>query len=188
MFSASIGVSGAATATRTETIQFTYLNSDLITLGKNYPSCEKLRSGAMIDGDLKIRQFILDKALIAKYGNASLFDNRSVGFKKELGNQKPLYTWQWPVFNTFTEEITFLAAYGGNFTPSWKLATLAADTTGSLLSAERTYTNDVIITIGPVGGVPSPLVPLALDGPSQNQHNARVQGNAIATSIQSQSH
>jgi hypothetical protein len=189
-FSLGLGASGAATATRTETIQFTYLNSDLLTLANNYPSCDKLRTGAQMDGDLQIRQFIFDKALIAKSGNASLFDKTSVGFKQELaGKPKPLVSWQWPVFNTFTEEINFVAAYGGNITPSWKLATITADTAGSLVSAERTYTNDLIITVGPLGGgVPSETQPIALSTGAQNQHNARVQGNAIATSIQSQQH
>jgi hypothetical protein len=187
-FSVGFGASAAATATRTETIQFTYLNSDLLTLAHNYPSCSFFRTGTMIDGDLEIRQFIFDKAMIAKYGNASLFDQRSVGFKKLPTKKKPLHPWQWPVFNTFTEEIEFLAAYGGNVTPTWKLATITANSSSSLLAAERTYTNDLIITIGPLKGVPSETAPISLSTDAQNQHNARVQANAIATSIQSQTH
>lgn len=183
------GVSGAATATRTETIQFTYLNSDLLVLGRNYPTCDSMRTGVQIDGDLQIRQFLFDKAMIARYGNASLFDQRSASFPHIAKRDKPFAPWQWAVFNTFTEEITFVAAFGGSVTPTWKLSPVSFGTTGTLVAAERTYTNDLIITVGPLGAnVPSATTPISLDTSAQNQHNARVQANAIATSIQGQQH
>jgi hypothetical protein len=188
-FGVAAGVSGAATATRTETIQFTYLNSDLLMFGRNHPSClSDFITGAQIDGDLHIRQFLFDKAMIARYGNASLFDQRSEGFTKIATKDKPLNPWKWAVFNTFTEEITFVAAYGGSFTPTWKLFPVSGNTSGALLAAERTSTNDLVITVGPLGSLPSSTAPLSLSAEAQNQHNAHVQANAIATSIQGQQH
>jgi hypothetical protein len=180
--SLGIGASAAATATRTETIQFTYLNSDLLQFGKAFPDCAQTEvKGAQVDGDLKIRQFLYDKAMIARLGSASLYDKRSVGFKA-TNFKRPDHPFEWPVYNTFTEEITFIAAYGGNLTPSWKLARFTANTSSSLLAAERTYTNDLIITMGPVKP-PTETKAAALDSAAQNQHNARVQASAIATSI-----
>jgi hypothetical protein len=180
--STSLGASAAATATRTETIQFTYLNSDLIQFATYHPDClDALVKGAQIDGDLKIRQFVYDKAMIGRLGNASLYDKRSIGFKA-TNFKRPDLPWEWPVFNTFTEEIMFIAAYGGNVTPTWKLATFTANATGSLLALERTYTNDLVITLGPVKP-PTDKTAAALDASGQSQHNIRVQASAIATSI-----
>jgi hypothetical protein len=180
--SIAVGATAAATAARTETIQFTYLNSDLLQFAVAHPGCaQDFVKGTQVDGDLKIREFLYDKAMIARLGNASLYDRRSKGFK-ENSFKRPDRPWSWPVFNTFTEEIIFVAAYGGSFTPSWKLARLSANTSASLLAAQRTYTNDLIITLGPVKP-PTETAAAALDSAAQNQHNARVQASAIATSI-----
>jgi hypothetical protein len=180
--SVSLGATGAATASRTETIQYTYLNSDLLQFANYHPDCAAdLISGAQVDGDLKIRQFLYDKAMIAQQGNASLYDKRSMGFKANKF-KRPNRSWEWPVFNTITEEIMFIAAYGGNVTPTWKLATFTANTSGSLLAAQRTYTNDLIFTLGPVKP-PTETAAAALDSVAQNQHNAHVQAAAIASSI-----
>lgn len=73
--STTIGLGGAfsANATRSETIQFTYLNSDLIRETKPGETCEDLQGGLAIDGNLKIADFIYDKAFIADLGNAQVY-------------------------------------------------------------------------------------------------------------------
>jgi hypothetical protein len=174
-FSLSIGGTASANALRTEMIQYTFRNSDIL-LYTDPQTCMSKQPGVMIDGDLKIKEFIYDKATIAALGNASL-----VG-----GGQRP---WQRPVFNTFTEEITFVSAYGGTVTPTWKLARLTANTSSNLLAGERTNTNDLIITLGPLAS-PKPKAdrPVELVAAAMNQHNARVSAAAIAVSIQGQSH
>lgn len=180
--SLSVGGTAAATSTRTETIQFTYLNSDLLRYARVQEDCmEEATKGTQMDGDLKIRQFLYDKAMIARLGNASLYSSTSKGFKAN-SFKRPDKPWSWPVFNTFTEEISFIAAYGGNLTPTWKLAQMTANASGSFLAAERTYTNDLIITLGPVKP-PNENVAAALDSAAQAQHNARVTASALATSI-----
>ena len=191
-FGLGAGVSGAATATRAETIQFTYLNSDLLQYAADPArrDCSRHKSGLQIDGDLKIREFLFDKATLARLGNLSGFDRRSNNFANLSAADKKLQPWQWAVYNTLTEEITFVAAFGGSVTPTWKLYPISYNTTGTTTAAERTYTNDLIITVGPVapGSAPSALKPLALDLSAQAQHNARVNASAIATSIQGQQH
>lgn len=134
-FSWSVGGTASANALRTETIQYTFKNQDILN---NYSShCIDSVKGVMIDGDLKIRQFIYDKAEVAASGNPSL-----VGVGPNA--------WKQPPFNTFTEEITFVAAYGGSFTPTWKLARITANTSSNLLIGERSNTNDLVITLGPL--------------------------------------
>lgn len=191
-FGLGAGVSGAATATRTETIQFTYLNSDLLQFAADPArrDCSHYEPGLQIDGDLKIWEFLFDKATLAQFGNLSGFDRRSNNFANLSAADKKLQSWQWAVYNTFSEEITFVAAFGGSLTPTWKLYPISYNTSGTTIAAERTYTNDLIITVGPVapGSAPSGLKPLALNSAAQNQHNARVNANAIATSIQGQQH
>jgi hypothetical protein len=125
-FSLNVGGTASVNALRTETIQFTVKNEDLI----NYP-CDIKRSGILIDGDLKIKEFIYDKALVVRQGNGLW-----------RGNYIP--------YNTWTEEITFVSAYGGTATPTWHLARIAANASANLFTAQRTNTNDLIITLGPL--------------------------------------
>jgi hypothetical protein len=182
-FNLGVGGSASANATRTETIQFTIVNSKLFDLGK-YKSptasdCAPLEHGAMIDGDLKIREFIYDKAVVA------YFNNGNPAPVKNPADIAKVPTW--PIYNTFTETITFVATLSGNITPSWKLARFSDNTgAGTLLSAQRMYTNTVILTIGPLSTQPSATAPAALSQSAQNQHNAQVQGGATATAIQGQ--
>jgi len=60
-FSAGFGGSASANATRTETMQFTYRNVDLLRFAKDHQltepgACSRYQKAAMIDGDLKIRE------------------------------------------------------------------------------------------------------------------------------------
>jgi hypothetical protein len=174
-FTAVFGATGSANATRTETIQFTYPNTQLmdfarqnITPGTSDCHQSAHLNGPGIEGDLKIGDFIYDKTVVAAFGNAT--------------TREPTL----PLYNTFTEEITFVAAFGGNFTPTWKMIRWSADTSANLLSATRTKTNDLIITMGPIQTPIQRNVPVQLSSAAQSQHNARVQGSATATSSQSQ--
>jgi hypothetical protein len=169
--SVGFGATGSASASRTETIQFTYLNSDLVDHARKFPlvqsgeGCRQFQDGAMIESNLKIWQFIYDKAVVAANGNASASSNPS---------------W-WPIYNTFTEDITFTSSLGGSVTPTWKFARISADTSGTTLSATRSNTNEVIITLGPVQTKPSDTSPAQLNGGAQAQHNTRAAAGAIST-------
>ncbi len=195
----NVGATASANSLRTETIQYTFRNKDILNLPRK--ACTQTSSGVLIDGDLKIREFIHDKATIAALGNSS------------LGIGGPGAT----AFNNFTEEITFVAAYGGTATPTWKLARLSANTSSNLLIAQRTITNDLIITLGPLlcqkgeqdtapvcasdkvnpkrwVCTPNPCAGYSKDKPveltqsAMNQHNARVSASAIAASVLGQTH
>jgi len=176
-FNLGLGASGTAAATRTETIQFTYLNKELIKKGNEIlqnntlqktegKPCQEYQRGVMIQSDLKIWQFIYDKIVIATSGNATSAEHAT-----------------WPLYNTFTEDITFVATLGGSVTPTWKLAQVSANTSGSLLSATRTNNNQLTITIGPVQTKPSDKKPAQLSSAAQAQHNVRVQAGANASAL-----
>lgn len=197
-FLLSFGGAASANALRTETIQYTFRNSDIVHI-VDPGTCASKQTGVMIDGDLKIREFIYDKAMIAALGNARLSGTVSPANDGSITTPKNTMTtpkkkkvvlagWQQPVFNTFTEEITFVAAFGGSFTPTWHLARLSANTSSNLLIGERTNTNDLIITLGPLDTTQPANSPVQLVAAAMNQHNARVTAAAIAVSIQSQSH
>jgi hypothetical protein len=179
-FTLGLGANGSANATRTETIQYTYVNSDLWRQARailqsqrksvgDTISCEDEQQGIMIDGDLKIWQFIYDKAVIASLGN---------GTSSYRG---------WFPYNTFTESLTFVATLGGSITPTWKLTRISANSSGTFASATRTNTNQLTITIGPVGTRASAKGPTQLSTSAQNQHNTQVQAGAIAQQLPSQS-
>jgi hypothetical protein len=92
----SFGGTASANALRTEMIQYTFRNPEI--LKNTNPGCNDDNKGLMIDGDLKIREFIYDKAQVWAAGNASL-----------VGSGPKAY--QLNPFNTFTEEITFVASW-----------------------------------------------------------------------------
>ncbi len=173
-FSMPVGGNASANTTRTETIQFTMLNTALIQYAERkaqtYTECSDLADGVMIDGDLKIRNFINDKVMIAAFG--------------PLASYTPA---DWPIYNTFTENLTFIAILGGNLTPTWKLWNVTAANTNPLLMAQATYTNTLVVTEGPIGTFPTQYAAPALSTSAQLQHNAQVQAAAIATSLQGQS-
>ena len=126
-FSANFGGTASVNSLRTETIQYTVKNEDAIA----HSNCGNIGTGILIDGDLKIREFIFDKVQIVAAGNG-LWDKKN------------------PPYNTWTEEITFVASYGASATPTWHLARLSANTSSNLFTSQRTNTNDLVITLGPL--------------------------------------
>jgi hypothetical protein len=175
-FTLGLGASGSANTTRTETIQFTYINDDLWAFARlnaksngGHVPCDSYQKGLMVDSDLKIAQFINDKVAIGSLGNGS-----------------SAYRGWYP-FNTFTENLSFVASFGGNVTPTWKLTKFAANSSGTFLSATRTKTNQLTITIGPIGTYASEYGPTQLSSAAQAQHNTQTSAGAISTAITNQS-
>ena len=173
-FALGLGASGSANATRLETIQFTYSNKELLDeaiqdLKTNGTlSCDKLENGIMVQGDLKIGQFIYDKAVVAAIGEAS--------------SKNPTA----PPYSVLQEDITFVTAFGGSVTPTWHFATITINPTGTLLSATRTSTNDVLITLGPVAQPAKGKSQAQLSAQTQAVHNAGLTGSATASAINAQ--
>lgn len=136
-FTLGIGASGSANATRVETIQFNYSNRELLQEARKdllagITSCEGFQRGVMIESDLKIGQLIYDKAVVA--GAAGEATSKSI-------TTAP--------FSQFQFELTFTATFSGNLTSTWKFTRTTVNGSGNLLSATRTNTQYVLITLGP---------------------------------------
>jgi hypothetical protein len=162
-FTLSIGGSGSANATRTETIQLTLSDGDLYAIAKKNRNagnvdCKDWQNGVMIDSDLKIAQFIYDKAFVAS----------TLVAPNKLTSTSPLSQIQF--------EINFVASYSGNVTPTWKFTRSTFNSNGTFLSAMRTDTDDVTITIGP------------LNADTRALHNAALTGSSTGLAIQSLAH
>ena len=163
-YSLALGFSGSADATRKEAIAFTYAFEDLLKDSPIERDCEN-ETGLLIHSDLKIAEFIANKAFIASIpGSAG-------------GPGAP--------YSTFSDEITFVVAYGGNLTPTWKLLRFSAGPQGNtpMLSGTRTKTHDIIITLAPVqpDTKPAQLVPDA-----QIVHQAGLISSQIRAALQGQ--
>jgi hypothetical protein len=165
-FTLGVGASGTAKATRLETITFTL---DFDELLRETPTpCEGLQGGVMIEGDLKIAQFIYDKAVVSAVGEATT---------------KNVNT---PPFSTFQEDITFVASLSANATPTWKLVRVTIDPGSPLVNASRTRTHDVLITLAAVAKKATRKSQAELTQTGREHHTAGLIGGATASQIQSQ--
>jgi hypothetical protein len=174
-FTLGVGASASAKATRQETIAFTFENYKLLKHAEKfvrpegYP-CDKVGtrgSGILIESDLKIDDFIYDKATIAALGN--VIDTE--------------YTWA--PFNTFQEQLTFVATFGGGVTPTWKFARATVNPSSNTASVQRADTHTVTITLGPLDSSKpaTQFTPLVLGGAGATQHASGVAAALIGSAI-----
>jgi hypothetical protein len=182
LFSLGIGASATAHATRTETIQYTYSNYELLREADDPVNgfntrpetlaCDTGLNGIQIQSDLKIDWFIYDKASIAAHGN-----ERST--KRD-----------WAPYSLFQDQITFVASYGGNVTPAWRFERTTVNQNTTLLNATRSDTDTLIITMGQIDttNLPTPSSPLQLKGAAQQQHNNAAAAVAISGSSSAATH
>lgn len=175
LFSAGGGVSGSAHSTRNEAITFTLENRTLLqeamltSHAQQGLDCSALEDGVTVSSDLKIDEFIYDKASIAGGREA---------------RTRPI---QYPQFSTFQETLTFVVSVGGDITPSWKFIRLSVNPSGPFLAGSRTKTSQVIVTLGPLAKPAGPAGSAQLALQAAVQHDAAVAGNATAAAIRSQS-
>jgi hypothetical protein len=177
-FSLGLGSSNSVDATRTEIIAFTYSFYDLLhQRGIDLTAPCENEDGVFIQSDLKIKDFILAKVLLAKVPGSVLIGD--VPGKRATPVASP--------FSTFSYQATFVASYGVSASPSWKFTRVAVNPSGTFFSTSQQRTQDLTITIGKTAratatrpATPSPEA-IAL-------HNAALIGQAVATAIQSQSH
>jgi hypothetical protein len=175
VFSASAGVSGSAHSTRNEAITFTLENKTLLreamltSHAQQGLDCSALEDGVTVSSDLKIDEFIYDKASIAGGREA---------------RTRPI---EYPQFSTFQETLTFVVSVGGDVTPSWKFIRLSVNPSGQFLAGSRTKSSQVIVTLGPLAKPAGPAGAAQLALQAAVQHDAAVVGNATAAAIRSQS-
>jgi hypothetical protein len=177
-FALGLGLSGSAHSTRLETITFAYSNNYLIKEAeideRTYNSanpCDGIRDGLVVEGDLKIAEFLYDKATIAAQGEATNGDP----------SKSP--------FSTLSNDLTFLTSFGGSVDPTWHLIRVTANSSPTLFSATRTNTNELILTFGPINkkATTSPTE-VVLSDITIMVHNAALIGSATGSANQSQIH
>lgn len=170
-FSLGGGLTGSAHATRNEAITFTLENKTLLReamLTRRAQSgldCSALEEGATVQSDLKIDEFIYDKATIAGGHEA---------------RTRPI---EYPQFSTFQETLTFVVTFSGNVTPSWKLIRLSVNPSTPFIDASRIKTSTIIITLGPLEKPATPAGPAELAFQARTQHDAAFAGGSTASAI-----
>jgi len=95
--------------------------------------------GVLIEGDLKFREWLLMVLTPAFPDNAVTGD-----FAQDLQNEIKVSK-----KDVLQNQITFVMQYSGNVTPTWKLARFSANPSGTLFNAQRTRTQDLVITLSP---------------------------------------
>ena len=178
-FSFGIGSANSTDATRTETVAFTYSFHDLLHergvekyLGK---PCDN-EDGVLIQSDLKIREFIVNKVFLAKVPGSVVIEDVPGG--RTVPNNP---------FSTFQYEVSFVIAYGVNGTPTWKFTRLTVNPSSPLFSTSQQRTQDLQIAISKT----TPATKIGPAAPSSEAiafRNAALIGQAVATAIQSQAH
>lgn len=174
VFSIGGGLSGSARATRNESVTMTLENRELIndailnSRRKQGHDCSGLETGVTVSSNLKIDEFIYDKATIAVGGVGQTRSNR------------------YPQFSNFQETLTFVVSVGGSVTPSWKFVRLTVNPAGPTLGVARTNTSQIIITLGPLAKPGRPAGSVELATQAAVQHDAAVWGAATAAAIRGQ--
>ncbi len=165
-FSFGIGGQFSSDATRTETIGFFFVFKELLTKTGLCP----IGQGPLIESDLKLHDWLEAAALTAETPGT---------ISDPFVSGAP--------FDVISHEVSFVIVAGGNVTPTWKLVYLSANPTAPFLGVTRTRTDDVLITMGPIGELKNgrPVGPsLAVE----NAHLAAQIGQSVAAAIQSQQH
>jgi hypothetical protein len=181
VFSMPLAVTGTTKATRTENIGFYFNFADLKadtevgwpagaqqSGGDDPARFEALKThggkacpasdGVMMEGDLKIYEFIRSKVQVS----------RVPGVIVRKDGASP--------FDVFTYDIQFAVTRSGSFAPSWKLYPVSINTSTPLLAGSRTKTNSLVLTLGKREG----------EKPSQaaeDAHLAQLIGKEVASAI-----
>lgn len=167
-----LGASGAAHSTRAENITYTFSNTDLLaqedfarTHGlPNGLDCSLGMNGFQIQSNLKIDDFIWDNASLAAFGTTT------TATSAQERKQNP--------YGILQDTLTFVASFGGSITPTWHIEQVVINPSSPFLSATRTETNTLLITIGPLKSAKPPV----LTDAAQAQHAAAAAGIATAGS------
>lgn len=162
VFSIAGGFSQSSSATRTDTLNYFYKVSDILKRGPCDPPSDNKYAvqSLLIQPDLKFREWLRwQTALRAAEINMPLSSKNPFGGK------------------VLSHEIKFQVVSTGTLNPAWRLTLATINQGGTLLTASRDRTHDLLITLGPIDPTqPDSFVPAAA-----NQHLARQIGIAVAT-------
>jgi hypothetical protein len=186
-FTLGVGGSGSADATRKETLSW-LIDFKKFTNRRSLAKARVLRDAAyaaakekglepvsmlcadqrhgLVQGDLKLKEWLY-AATTPTFVRGGVVPDYAEALKAEAKASKK---------DVIAHEITFVILYSANVTPTWKLLRVSANQAGTFLSAQRTRTQNLLISMGP----------MAEAGPSQAQQNAALAsqiGIAVANAI-----
>ena len=168
-FSMDLGAAASTQATRKETIQFTYAFDDLLNEGKIKGPCSN-EDGVLVHSDLKIHEFIMNKVMVAQISGSVV-----AGAPPPPNVGSP--------YSTFSDQVTFVVAVSANANPSFKLVRFAINSKASLVSASRTKTQDILITLAKKDKSATATSPATLSQEGENVHNAQLIGQEAGQAI-----
>ncbi len=161
-FTFGAGANVSSNATRDEIVEFTYAFAELLAQPER--TCTHV-DNILIKSDLKIGDFILNKAYLATVPGVA---------------RTP--------YSVFSEKITFVVVFGGSATPTWEFVDITAGTGNPFLSASRTKTHALTITLAPVEHPRMRVARVRLIPEGEAVHNASIFGQATANAIRAQQH
>jgi hypothetical protein len=131
VFNVAAGFNFSSDATRKNVIDGYYLVSDL----RNARCSDEARPNGpfLLQSDLKLSDWLFS-AVRASLTNTVNFKYASLATKDSI----------------LQHEVKFIIDTSASATPAWKFKLVTVDPTGTLLNLDRSRTNDLLITLGPV--------------------------------------
>jgi hypothetical protein len=158
VFTASLGVSGSAEATRTDRVESFITVAELRARNKRGKCDPQLRGGPfLLQNDLKLSHW-LTAALVGQSTDVVDFSTFT------------------PKDSVLTHDVKFEIVTSGELTPQWRLVRANINSGGTFLSASRDRTHQLTLTLGPTDEKYKPSRQLS------NAAQAQAIGNAVATS------
>ena len=134
MFTLGGGLTQSADATRTDKLSFYYKVSDLLAQDTCTAGIQEGNDRSLlVQSDLRLSEWLQDYLTPVKLGEGQE-PSLKAGILKS---------------NVISHDVKFEVLSSGNITPAWKLTNATVDQTGSLFSASRDRTHDLLITLGP---------------------------------------
>ncbi len=163
-FTANLGATASAQATRKEAVTFSYGFKKLLAEPHIAQPCSN-EDGILIHSDLKIAEFVTNKALLAQILDTT--DANATG--------------GYP-FSSFSDDVTFVVAVGATATPTFKLVRFSANSSSPLVSAARTKTQDILVTLSPLDD-PNKQNNPKLNAEGLSSHDAELIGQQVGQAV-----
>jgi hypothetical protein len=167
VFTLAGGGTLSSDATRIDKLGYLYTVRELYALGE----CPKDRivqnskaptGSLLIQSDLKLREWLFDQVFNVATGEYSVPTAITTPLKQ----------------NVLSHEVKFEVVTTGTLTPAWKLTRVTFNQTGTLFSATRDRTHDLVITFGPIDPATKGLA-----GPAAAEYLASRIGSALGDNV-----
>jgi hypothetical protein len=166
IFNLDAGATLSADALRIDKLNSYYSVKELYSRSRCNPA-DRPGGLFLLQNDLKLEEWLSDVVMLQGTGAATLPNSTDGPFKQDV----------------ISHEVKFVVVSSATVTPGWKLTRVSINQTGSLLSAGRTRTHDLTITLGPMDKVAAAKGIKAPSTAASNSHLASEIGLAVANSI-----